>query len=333
MPKTSERLRAALLLAEILPIPLKPLRPLTKPPSVSRIILDPGEALASEGRIDRTGIVIIHGANPGGVNDPRMRTVVDAFGRLGHPVIAPALKMGQGEVDRSDIHLVLACIDHLYEQLGRAVKVVAFSWGAAFAMVALGDNPAMQPKVRSVATVGAFFDPVHLFQGVTCGRIIYEGSEETWSPAADAAERVTDYLARALPDDQASALRSAFRAQDPAPLGPEARSIYELMANADPAKTQALMSQLPAHLASLFREISPARVATELRIPVHALHSIDDPASPPGQSRALVQAVPNDESSYTEVSLFRHVTPAHGARVWLRDGKRLIDYTARLLGS
>ena len=108
-------------------------------------------------------------------------------------------------------------------------------------------------------------------------------------------------------------------------------AIYDLMANQDPAKTAELMARLPGGLTELFWEMSPARVISQITVPIEALHSTNDPAAPPGQSHALIKASVNPLSTVTVVSLFRHVTPTTGVRVWLGDGLRLVNYVARLL--
>src|SRR2546426_3509369 len=99
--------KGALLLSEILPSPLHPLSRLTRPPSVRRIRLPHGPADLYEAGPGAPGVVIVHGANPQGIDDPRMRALAGAFCRVGRRLPAPAHTPARGRMAVAATRLTL----------------------------------------------------------------------------------------------------------------------------------------------------------------------------------------------------------------------------------
>ncbi|MCW3035445.1 MAG: Alpha/beta hydrolase family protein, partial [Actinobacteria bacterium] len=167
-PRGRSALKGALVLSEVLPSPLHPLSWASRRPRASRIDLPHGPADLYEGRSGAPGIVLVHGANAGGIDDPRVRDLAQAFCRVGRTVLAPSLVLAERRMDADDGLRILDAIDELADRTGPVV-VVAFSYGGALALCALAQRPSIQARVRSLATIGTYYDVVHLIEGVTTG--------------------------------------------------------------------------------------------------------------------------------------------------------------------
>lgn len=324
--------KASLLLAQML-APVKPLGLLPEP-RVSEVALRDGRAALYEGRSTMPGVVLVHGVAPGGPADPRIVEVARSLNRLGRTVIAPYLGLGEQRLDRTDTARIRQSIDWMESKTGDKVLVLAFSFGAAFSLVAMEEEPGIQDKVLEVVTVGTYFDLVHLLQGVTAGRVDAPGGlTDEWSPDPRAGTAVTEFLANYLGRDDENALTAAYEDREPGGLSPAARAIYDVMVNTDPARTRELVAALPAGLGALIADLSPAARIDRIRVPVQAMHSRQDPAAPPSESALLVASLKAPATGrLTKVGSFRHVTPAKGFGV-LKDIGPLVGFVSRVIGA
>ena len=323
--------KALLLLTEVLQSPVKPLQ-WAPEPRFSTVRLKDGTADLYESKPGMPGLVLVHGVAPGGPADPRIKGMAIALNRLGRTVLAPSLVLGEQRLDRTDPARIRQAIEYLSDKTGEKVAVLAFSFGAAFTLVAFEEEPEIQQKVQELATVGTYFDLVHLLQGVTAGRVNAPGGgTDEWSPDPRAGKAVTEFLANYLEEPQAEALVEAYEERSPDGLGPQPRAIYDLMVNTDPARTRELVNRLPAGLGPLMADLSPADGIEKITVPVRAMHSRQDPASPPSESALLVKSLRSPAvGSLTRVGSFRHVTPAKGIGL-LKDAGPLIGFAAGVL--
>ncbi len=331
IPAVKSNSKAVLLLGEMLtPVKLLSAAP---EPRFSTVALQGGRADLYEGRTTMPGVVLVHGVAPGGPADVRVVQVAKSLNRLGRTVLAPYLALGEQRLDRTDTARVRQSIDYLHNKTGDRVLVLAFSFGAALSLVAMEEEPAIQEKVVELATVGTYFDLVHLLQGVTAGRVNAPGGvTDEWSPDPRAGKAVTEFLANYLDPADEKAVVKAYEDRDPEGLSPEGRAIYDLMVNKDPARTQELVGALPAGLGELIADLSPAAQIDRIRIPVSAMHSRQDPASPPSESELLVASLePPATGRVTRVGSFRHVTPARGLGL-LKDVGPLIGFVSGVFG-
>ncbi|MGH2688139.1 MAG: alpha/beta hydrolase family protein, partial [Actinomycetota bacterium] len=122
----------------------------------------------------------------------------------------------------------------------------------------------------------------------------------------------------------------AWDDRNPAGLDADAEAAYALLGNRDPAGFEALFAALPPRVREEFAAVSPAGVAGGVRVPVFALHDDGDPASPPAESRLLVEAL-GGRARLTEIGLFDHVRPEGALPEQFGDGIRLARFAARLL--
>lgn len=323
--------KALVLLTEVLPSPVKPLN-LIGNGQATEIRLPSGTADLYQGpNPESPGVLLVHGVAPGGPRDRRMQQVATGLNKLGRTVLAPSLALGDHQLDLQDTARIRDGIHHLAELTGQEVSVVSFSFGASYTLVALQQEPEIQTKVVQLATVGAYFDLVHLLQGVTTGRVPSpDGGLDEWSPRPGAGETVIEFLAeRVGPEGQA--LIEAYRKRTPQELSPPARSIYDLMVNEDPQRTRDLVSELPGALPVAIDRLSPAGRMDKISVPIRAMHSREDPAAPPSESEFIVQALePPATGSLALVGSFSHVTPSRGRQL-LTDAIPLIGFVTDIL--
>lgn len=325
--------KAALLLSDIVPSSARPLRRLTPEPRVTHLDLPfgPADLYHHPGR-QAPGIVLVHGANPNGRADARVGMMASALTRIGRTVLVPGLAMGERRLELEDTRRIRSAIAYHAGLTGERVVVLAFSFGAAFTLVALEEEPDAQDHVRAVATVGAYYDLVNLLAGVTTGQVPYDDELVDWQPSADAPRVVTEFLGGFLDPADAAALMTAYDSGDPSALGDDACAVWAVMTNRDPRRTRALVGALPQRLVDLCEEMSPSTRIARIRVPVWALHSHEDPAAPPSESIRLVRALePRIDARLTIVGVLSHVTPTGDPSTWLREGRGLLAYAARMI--
>jgi pimeloyl-ACP methyl ester carboxylesterase len=258
--------------------------------------------------------------------------MASALTRIGRTVLVPGLAMGERRLESEDTQRIRSAIAYHAGLTGERVVVLAFSFGAAFTLVALEEEPDAQDHVRALATVGTYYDLVNLLAGVTTGQVLYDDELVDWEPSADAPRVVTEFLGGCLGPADAAALMAAYDSGDPSALGDDARAVWALMTNRDPRRTRALVAALPQRLVDLCEEMSPATRIARIRVPVWALHSHEDPAAPPSESIRLVRALESrTDARLTIVRLLNHVTPTGDPATWLREGRSLLAYAARMI--
>ncbi|HEU5003315.1 MAG TPA: alpha/beta fold hydrolase [Actinomycetota bacterium] len=323
--------KGALVLCEILPSPVHPLSAVSPAPRVTRISLPHGEADLYEGRPGAPGVVVVHGANVGGITDPRIAGLAGAFCRVGRTVMAPALVLAERRLDMADLARIRDAIDALADQTGPVV-VVTFSYGSALALCALAERPSIQGRVRALATIGTYFDLVHVIEGVTTGSVVVDGVLHPWAPPASALGQVTPLLAGFLGGEEASAIQKALATDDPAGLSAGAAAVYHVITNRNPRRVVGLVADLPEPIRGTLERLSPAAHIDGVRVPVFALHSRLDPAAPAIESVELVRAIRRrGRARLTLVGAFNHVTPAGGHLSRLRDAPGLVRFAGTLL--
>lgn len=332
-PPVRARMKAVALLAEVLPSPVHPLRWATPEPRRSQIRLPrtTADLYRHRGLSRAPGLVLIHGANPEGKDDPRIRGLATGFARTGRDVLVPQLELRRQRLDLGDLERIRSAVDHLGRQ-GK-VGIVGFSYGAALALVAIGDTDELQDRVAFLASFGTYFDLLHLLQGVTTGIVPSPAGPVPWRTEPAALDLAAEQLAGLLGGDEGSAFIRAWKGQDPEDLGPGPLGLYELMGNRDPARAPALTARIPEPIRDLLTSLSPSRVASRIRFPVLALHARDDPAAPPSESALLVEAVPNPGNHLVEVGIFRHVTPTASPLRRVGDGLRLVRFAGLVLSA
>jgi pimeloyl-ACP methyl ester carboxylesterase len=331
-PPVRSRVKGALLAIEALDFPLRPLSWTTLPPHEREVELPSTSAdlYRARGFSRQAGIVLVHGANPGGKDDPRVVGLARSLSRTGRRVLVPQLGLRNERLDRRDTTRILDAIEHL--AVDAPVGVLAFSYGGGLTLVALGDRPEAQDGVAFVATAGTYYDIRHIVQGVTTGTVPFRRRTIRWDADPEGRDVLMRQLAFLLGRRDETRLRRAWQRRDPSDLEPQVRRVYDLVANRRPERVEELIARLPAKIRRLAGELSPSRVVDRIRVPVLALHSRDDPASPPTESRLLVAALEDRvDARLIEVGILRHLTPTRSPLRAAREGARIADFTSRVL--
>jgi hypothetical protein len=144
---------------------------------------------------------------------------------------------------------------------------------------------------------------------------------------------VAEQVAHLLGPGEGDALRAAWARRDGEGLDGDARAAYELLVNGDPARFAGLYAALPERVRGTASRLSPSTVVARVAVPVHALHSLDDGASPASESRLMVGALRGRgaQATLTEVGILRHATPSRSPFTRVGEFLRVVRYIARLL--
>ncbi|MGH2674485.1 MAG: hypothetical protein ACRDKA_06665, partial [Actinomycetota bacterium] len=252
-------------------------------------------------------ILLVLGAAPEGKDDPRAVRLARSVARAGRVVFVPDLVLAEQRFDQDDLDRIARSVVALDEHPGTRGPVVmlGISYGGSFALVAAAD-PRVRGRVAQVAVFGAYWDLVGVIQAVTTGVSIVKGAEVRWEGHPLAHRILEHHAVELVPEGSRTALRATLDGRgDPAALGPEARAMYDLLSNRDPARVDDLAAGLAPEAREVLERFSPSSVAGAVDLPVVAMHSTDDPAVPYGEALRLAGALP--EARVTTVRSFRHV--------------------------
>jgi pimeloyl-ACP methyl ester carboxylesterase len=299
-------------------------------PDISTEVID---LAGVKGRIYRPrgggrGLLVVPGAAPGGVDDPRVVALARAFAHSRRTIFVPELDLYQQRLSEDDLDRIVNAAIGLSEETGAPVAMFGFSFGGSYGLVAAAD-PRLDRRLRLVAVFGAYFDLIGLVQAATTGTSLVGSQAIPWDGHPAASQALQTAL-EALTSQQGP-LKGAW-AGGPGPLPTDSQSVQDLLSNQDPELTYGLAARLPPNYRRLIDRFSPAAVASQIGVPVMAIHSTDDPTIPYGELLRLGEGIPT--ADLTTVSLFRHVNLVSGA--WIRklpDLWRLVRFTGRLLES
>src|SRR3989454_6840974 len=158
-PPVRGLLKGALLVPEVVPSPVHPLTGILPRPQRREVHLSKGDAdwYRPRGHATAPGIVLVHGANPGGKDDARVVGLAVALAREGRQVLVPQLGLREQRLDGADSLRIGEAVAFLAGRSHRKVGVLAFSYGAGLALVALAEQPGVQGRTAFVATIGTYF--------------------------------------------------------------------------------------------------------------------------------------------------------------------------------
>jgi len=259
------------------------------------------------------GLVLVPGFTPHGKDDQRLVNLALSLSRARFLVLVPDLR-GPREMrvrledsrGIADAAVHLAQMDLLRGQQG--VGVVAISYAAGLAILATMESGARTP-IRFLVSIGGYYDTTALATFVTTGRF-RPSSGGRWQsrdphPAAkwfflagnidlldDAGDRKTLLAIAERRMDKPDAPVADLAAR----LGPEGRSLLDLLENADPDRVEALLRKLPdriqAHLQRLsLKNHDLSHLAGRLLL----VHGREDSMIPYTESMALASAVPGSQ--------------------------------------
>ncbi len=314
VPSLRARAKAIGVIAEATGIDLP--RPVARSVDVRRTQLAPDVAgdMYSGGE-DAPVILFVPGATRKGRDDRRVVAAATALASANRRVFVPELALYDRTFRQSDIDLLGGAIERLSSD--SPIGIVGFSYGGSFALIAAAEAPA--EDVSYIATFGAYFDLVNVIQAVTTGSTILDGERVAFDTVPEARTILTRAAVGFAPPAVADELERAVESRDPTRLPPEARPVYDLLVNKDPAKTPRLVAALPDDFKETLEEFSPSNYVQRLGAPLFIMQSKEDAATPWTEAELLAEAVPR--SRVVMLEHFSHVD-APGLRGWASDGPK-----------
>ncbi len=284
------------------------------------------------------GLVLVPGFTPEGKDDPRLVDLALSLCRARFLVLVPDLQGSREMRVRledargiADAAVYLAGSDRLAP--GREIGVVAISYAVGLAVLATME-PDAKDKIGFVVGVGGYFDTASVVAFITTGRY-HEPGATAWKTAIPdpAAKWIflasnTDVLADPY-DRWALTAMARRRVRHPgAPvddlalrLTPEGRALFDLLANTEAARVEALIGRLPAPVRRHMERLSPAsHDLSHLAGRLILIHGREDTLIPYSESQALAAAVRG--SDLFLIDGFSHIDPSH---VGLTARLQLID--------
>jgi pimeloyl-ACP methyl ester carboxylesterase len=328
-PTVRTRVKAAVTMGDALGLPVPR-------PFAADVAPEPATVDGVVGRMYESGdraLLIVPGAAPAGMKDPRVNAVAEAFARSGHSVFIPQLDLYGEELTDADLERIVTSALGLARSSSHPVAMLGISYGGSLALIATADER-LDGRISRVATFGAYYDLVGLVQAITTGVSLVDGEEIPWEGHPQARDILFARVAGLLPEPDRSELVDALGGTTgPDRLPAATRSVYDLLTNRDPTLTYELAGDLPDRLRRFLERFSPSSVSERVEVPIAALHSTDDPVVPYGELIRLQSHLP--EARVTEVEMFKHVDfNAASPTEWLDvtpDLMRLWGFTTWLL--
>jgi pimeloyl-ACP methyl ester carboxylesterase len=253
-----------------------------------------------------TGIVLVHGVNETGKDDPRIVWLAKLFARVGFSVLTPDFQGFKSlTVRTSDVEELVASVQYLANRRTvvrtRQVGLVGFSFGAGPTIVAAADAR-LRGRVRFVVSFGGYYDLEDVITFVTTGSYGFDGVHGQMTPNPYTRwiflrynlELISDPKDREILREIAEA-KAKNPALDEGPLardlGPQGRAVYDLLTNRDPMRVPVLVAGLGPGIRREIQFLSPARVLPQLRAKLFLLHSDPDDYIPVTESMRLAAAL------------------------------------------
>lgn len=278
-------------------------------------------------------IVLVPGAAPAGRDDQRVVAIATALARASRTVVVPELEVYGEEIVLADVERLVDLAGVLSRDHGPVV-LAGLSFGGSLSLVA-ADDPRLADRVALVATFGAYADLAGVIQAVTTGVSLVDGEQIDWEPDPRAAEVVEEQLLGLLSGADREVVTAALVGdRDPASLRPELRAVHHLLEDDDPERTMAHLEAAPEAVRDRIAEVSPARAASDLAVPIVALHTKDDPIIPYGELARLENAYAQTEA--LTLVTFDHVGLGDEDQGWwvtARDLWTTARFVHRILGA
>lgn len=248
-------------------------------------------------------ILFVPGAAERGRDDERVIEAATALAASNRRVFVPELHLYDRTFREEDIDRIGRAAVALAED-SEEVGVVAFSYGGSFSLVAAQDER-VSAKIAFIAAFGAYYDLRHLVQGITTGVTILDGKTTPFETIPEARRLLVDSLVWIAPDSYDDELRSAIKKNDPVGLPPDARPVFDLVANDDPRRVDDVTADLPQRYRDFMTRFSPANGIDDIDVPVYLMQSHVDKATPWTEAVYLDRAL--EDSRLVLLEQFSHV--------------------------
>lgn len=341
--------RMAIVLAEVLDSPAAPVfRTLTRAPRFESVVIDgvPAEFVTPAHRGPRPAWVFVNGAHPLRRREPIVQHVAEGLGRAGFVVVVPDLPgLGDGELTSRTLQAASRVVEWTMsrEEVAKGrITLCGASAGASLSLL-VAAQPEIADSVGIVASLSPFADlekliclattrcygetrePGEYDSAILLRRVVARSLLMTLPESSDRSEllaRVGDVL-----QDNVDPIAGLDQV-DVEALDEELGAVVRLLANTDSARFRELYDSLPPGSRSFAASMSPLPWAAGVRARVELVVPPLDPYFPPGETEALVAALPN--ARLTVTGALDHTRPSMSwAR--LRDFKRFCGFVLRTL--
>jgi len=261
--------------------------------------------LYTPGEPPRAGIVLVPGLTPRGRDDARIVAFAETLARARFEVIVPDLPgMRALQVTADDVPAIADAAAWLDERGGgRPLGIAAVSFAVGPGVLALSEPPAAG-RVDFFLGIGGYYDLEALIGYITTGFYQrHRGADWAWRPpkaygrwvfVLSNAERLAgvdrktlEEMARRKLDDPDADVSDLA-----ATLGPDGRSVYALVMNADPDRVAALIRDLPPGVRiEMDRLDLRRRDLASPGVTFVLIHDRDDRIIPADQSEDLAAAL------------------------------------------
>jgi pimeloyl-ACP methyl ester carboxylesterase len=266
---------------------------------VARLVLLPG--LVSEGR-----------------TNPQLQAFANSLARSRFAVLVPEIASFRSlHLSPADARVIADALRALSEWHGRPalVGLAAVSYALGPALIATLE-PDGKDRVAFVLGIGGYYDLVAAVTYATTGCFRGDATKHwrcrtpnnygKWVFARINANRIEN-----RPDRATLQAIAARKLNDPnadigdllKTLGPEGRTVTDLLLNADPNRVVALIARLPEAVRADFDRLSPAHFPlSEIAAEVILIHGRNDALIPPTESKKLAKAL-----SHAHLTLVAHI--------------------------
>lgn len=256
-------------------------------------------------------LFFVNGTTPEGREYPEVRRLAEGLARSGYLVFVPDLPgLRSDEITPETVVEtidVAGAVAGRMDARGKQVGLIGVSTGATLAFLAAGD-PALDGRVSVVAGIAPYSDIRTVLSIATTGHHELNGKILRYEAEPFLSYVAARSLVTTLPpgEDRRTLLSeldgvdrlspeplSMFRSRPTGDLGPEARSVVEMLANEDPRRFDGLYAGLPAKTRADLTELSPLAEDGKVEAPVELASSPRDKYFPVSESYALESLAPD----------------------------------------
>jgi pimeloyl-ACP methyl ester carboxylesterase len=265
-------------------------------------------------------VFFVNGVVTEGRELPEVRRLAEGLARAGYLVVVPDLPgLRRGEIRPETVYETLEVARAISERPDARdgkVGLVGVSTGATLALLA-AEKEDLEGRVSVVAGVAPYTDARTVLDIATTGHYQKDGRLVSYEADPFLPGVITQSLVSTLPPgedretlldelEEVDRLRPEFLA-DLRNMGPEARSVAELLANEDPQRFDELYEGLPDGVRANLEELSPLAGDERLSVPVELIAGPRDKYFPVSESYAIVRIAPQARVTVTES--LDHVEP------------------------
>jgi len=297
------------------------------------------------GETPKALLVLVPGALATGKDDPRLIAFAETLARARFEVLVPDIpavrELRLRASDARDVADAIAYLSASGRTAGRPLGVAALSYAAGPTILALLD-PTTGDRVAFLLAIGGYYDadavltffttgyyrdppggPWHYRKPNAYGKWLFVAGNVGLIADAHDGRVLAQMAARKLKDLSADVSDLAGQ------LGPEGRSVFDFVSNADPARVPSLIAGLPAAVRAQIRALDlKGRDLTKLHPHLILVHGKDDAIVPESESAALAAAAAPGHADLYVLERLAHVDLGP---VGLRDGFTLWRAVYRLL--